>query len=806
MTQKEEFLKRLHATFKVEAAERLKSLSAGLLDLEKSPSPEARATIIETIFREAHSFKGAARSVDRGDLEAVCQALESALAGLQRGAVVVSPDLLDTLHRIVDALDLALANGEHVLTREQVLALVQQLAVPANGTPLLQRDVPIETPVLSAVDGPPENGGSSGQTEESIPINTNAVRAEEVPVSRGPFDTAQDRRLEAPSATLSTIATVERPLAAETVRVSAAKLDAVMRQVEGMLAAKLSTAQRAMDLRNARGGYDYWKKAWRKVRSETRHLTRPVDKTGTAGNGHHQASVTALLQFLDWNEHHIKELENELAGITAAAEHDRRAIGGMVDNLLDDMKQVLMLPFSTLLETFPKMVRDLSRACGKQVELVIQGGDVEIDRRILEETKDPLMHLVRNAVDHGVEAPEVRARQNKPATATVTITVAHVESGTIEVRVSDDGAGIDPGMVRNAAIRQGRVSPEEANRLNEQEAAALVFRSGVSTCAMVTDLSGRGLGLAIVREKVERVGGSVVMESHPGAGTTFLLLLPLTIATFKGVLVRAATRDFILPSASIERVLRVLPGQINTVENRETISFNGNTVALVRLDEILELTRAEQDGATAAFLPTLVLRAAKQCLAVRVDAVLGEQDVLVKSLGRQLARVRNIAGAAVSGAGKVVPILHVPDLMKSAFKRSAAIATSPAANGNGKVKQPSVLVVEDSITSRMLLVSILQSAGYRVTAVVDGMEAWTLLHTEDFDVIVSDIEMPRMNGFDLTTRIRADAQRADQPVVLVTSLDSREDRERGIDVGANAYIVKSSFDQSNLLEVVRRLI
>jgi two-component system chemotaxis sensor kinase CheA len=253
-------------------------------------------------------------------------------------------------------------------------------------------------------------------------------------------------------------------------------------------------------------------------------------------------------------------------------------------------------------------------------------------------------------------------------------------------------------------------------------------------------------------------------------------------------------------------VLRVQPSQINTVENRETVSFNGSTVALVRLDDILGLTRAQEDAAAPSFLPTLVLRAAKQCLAVRVDAVLGEQDVLVKSLGRQLARVRNIAGAAVSGTGKVVPILHVPDLIKSAVKGSAALAARPAANGNGKVKQPSILVVEDSITSRMLLVSILQSAGYRVTAVVDGMEAWTLLHTEAFDVIVSDIEMPRMNGFDLTARIRADAQRANQPVVLVTSLDSREDRERGIDVGANAYIVKSSFDQSNLLEVVRRLI
>lgn len=776
MTKKEEFLERLRATFKMEAAERLKSLSAGLLTLEKAPSPEAYPAIIESIFREAHSFKGAARSVDRTDLEAVCQGLETALAGLQRGEVAVTSNLLDTLHAVVDALDRALDNGEPVLSREQVLALVHQLPVPTNGAPLPQPEAPVEQPAPSAV---------------------------EVPV---PSPSVSTHSLTAPPS--HALPTAERPLTADTVRVSAAKLDAVMRQVEGLMAAKLSTAQRATDLRNARGGYDHWRKKWRKVRSEMRHLTRPVEKSREAGNSHPQASVTALLQFLDWNEHHIKELENELTTITVAAEHDRRAIGGMVDNLLDDMKQVLMLPFFTLLETFPKMVRDLARACGKEVELIIRGGDVEIDRRILEEIKDPLVHLVRNAVDHGTEAPEVRARQQKPATATVTINIAHVESGTIEIRVSDDGAGIDPTAVRRAALRQGRVSAEEANRLNEQEAAALVFRSGVSTCAIVTDLSGRGLGLAIVREKVERVGGSVVMESQPGVGTTFRLLLPLTIATFKGVLIRAAQRDFILPSSSIERVLRVQQGQIYTVENRETISFNGAAVAFVRLDDTLGLARLEQDAAAPSFLPALILRAGKQCLALRVDAVLGEQDVLVKSLGRQLERVRNIAGAAVSGTGKVVPILHVPDLIKSAIKDSAAIAASPAASSNGtsKVKQPSVLVAEDSITSRTLLVSILQSAGYRVSAVVDGMQAWELLHTEDFDVIVSDVEMPRMNGFDLTARIRADEHRADQPVVLVTSLESREDRERGIDVGANAYIVKSSFDQSNLLEVVRRLI
>jgi two-component system chemotaxis sensor kinase CheA len=438
------------------------------------------------------------------------------------------------------------------------------------------------------------------------------------------------------------------------------------------------------------------------------------------------------------------------------------------------------------------------------VELVIRGDEIEIDRRILEQIKDPLNHLFRNCVDHGVEQPAAREQKGKPAHATLTIAVAHKDGSKVEILVADDGTGIDVAKVKAAAGKLGIMSAEQLGKLNEREALALVFQSGLSTSPIVTDLSGRGLGLAIVRERVERLGGTIALETQPDRGTSFRIVLPLTLATFRGVLVRAGDRMFIIPAVSVERVALVAAKDIRTVENRETIALDGQALSLVRLSDVLEIPRAPGEPADNA--QVVVLGLGVDRIAFLVDTVLAEQEVLVKGLGRQLKRVRNLAGASVLGTGQVVPVLNVPDLMQSAMRPAA----SPLASVSGEQRAPaakrSILVAEDSITSRALIKNILESAGYSVTTAVDGVDAYTALKTGTFDLLVSDVEMPRMDGFDLTAKLRSDKRFADMPVVLVTALESREHRERGIDVGANAYIVKSSFDQSNLLEIVRRLI
>jgi len=453
-------------------------------------------------------------------------------------------------------------------------------------------------------------------------------------------------------------------------------------------------------------------------------------------------------------------------------------------------------------------VRDLAHDQNKDVQLVLRGSEVEIDKRILEEMKDPLIHLLRNCVDHGVEAPEARAQKGKPRRATVTLSVSQVGGNEVEILIADDGAGMDLAEIKAAAVRHGVVSEDEADKLGEQQALALIFQSGISTSRIITEISGRGLGMAIVREKVEKLGGRVAVETEPGAGTTFHILLPLTLATFKGILVEAAGQSFVIPTASVERVVRIQPDDVKTVENRETIplsraSSGQDVVALVRLDDVLELSGAKEGDA--GLMQVVVLGSGEKRIAFRVDEVLNEQEVLVKSLGAPLARVRNIAGATVLGSGKAVPILNAADLLKSALRMSG---TSSRASGAGEVETggKAVLIAEDSITSRMLLKNILESAGYQVTTAVDGMDALTALKTSDFDIVVSDVDMPRLDGFGLTEAIRGDKRLEELPVVLVTGRESREDRERGIDVGASAYIVKSSFDQSNLLDVLRRLV
>ena len=349
------------------------------------------------------------------------------------------------------------------------------------------------------------------------------------------------------------------------------------------------------------------------------------------------------------------------------------------------------------------------------------------------------------------------------------------------------------------------MSQQGADTFDEQTALSLVFQSGVSTSPVITDLSGRGVGLAIVREKVEGLGGLVSVESHAGRGSAFRITLPLTLSTFRGVHVRIGDYRFVIPIAHVEQAIRVNRDEIATVENRETIPWRGRAVSLVALADVLEIARGPGVDPGDDIVQAVILSGSGREIAFSVDEIIGEQEVLAKPLGRQLPRVRNIAGVTMLGIGKVVPLLNVADLLQSAV-RGAGTPMKRAMPEEKTAAEKSILVAEDSITARALVKNILETAGYRVKTAFDGVDALTQLKTGHFDLVVSDVEMPRMDGFGLTERIRADKALAQLPVVLVTALESREHRERGVDAGASAYIVKSSFDQSNLLEVIRRLI
>ena len=551
--------------------------------------------------------------------------------------------------------------------------------------------------------------------------------------------------------------------------------------------------------------FGLWDKQWAKIYPIICEFRRLQEKSDKQGGKRRQDDIrfARLLEFGELTHDNMKILESRLAELRRRSDHDRYATGLMVDNLLGDVKQILMLPFSTLFEAFPKLLRDLSRDQGKDVELSIRGGEIEIDRRILEEMRIVFIHLLRNTIDHGIEKPEVRKKNGKPPRGMIQIVVSRSEGNRVEILLSDDGGGIDLEGLKEASLKRGIVSPEEARKLTEQDVLSLVFQSGVSTSPIITDISGRGLGLTIVREKIEKLGGRVSIETHRHKGTTIRMTLPLTVATFRGVLVTAAERPFIIPTTDVERTVRIKREEIRTVENRDTLSLEGIAIPLVKLSDVLELSERNDESPV---ITVLILESQGKRIGFRVDEILTEQEILIKSMSRPLSRVRNIAAATILGSGKVVPVLNVSDLVKSAATSAVRPVKPAAPQAGGEAAKKTILVVEDSITSRMLLKNILETSGYLVKTAVDGIDAISQLKTEKFDAVVSDVDMPRMNGFNLTEKIRGDKKLAELPVVLVTALGSREDRERGIDVGANAYIVKSSFDQSNLLETLRRLI
>ena len=760
----DDFQKKLLATFKVEAGEHLNALSSGLIALEQSPLAEKQSGLVETIFREAHSLKGASRAVNLAEIETICQSLESVFSSLKRKEIKLSPELFDLLHRAADALGGLLSSVEAQrppAEKSLVALLAQELEAAAKGV--------LPEPKREGFKGTEQN--SAAAVPEALPVSA------------------------------------ERALPAETVRIRAARLDSLLLQAEELLSAKLTMKQRTSELQNLKATITVWEKEWTKVHPVLREVQKFLGKNGRQnGNGQLNPQIRGLAEFLDWNRSFVKSLATALDSLAKAAEQDHRSLGGMVDNLVEDVKRACMLPFASLLEIFPKFIRDLSRDQGKEVDWVSHGEEVQVDRRILQGMKDPLFHLVRNCIDHGIEKPAERTRKNKPSRGTVTVAISQRDGNKVEILVSDDGSGINVAKVRAAALKLGIITSEQDKALDEQQVLSFLFHSGVSTSPIITDISGRGLGLAIVREKVEKLGGTVSVESHPDRATTFRIVLPLTLATFRGVLVRLDEHRFVIPTAHVERVVGVSKEGIKTVENRETIELNGQAVSLVRLGSVLELPHKAMGTETAAKSPAIVLSAAGKQIAFLVHEISAEQEVLVKSLGPQLPRVRNIAGATVLGTGKVVPILNVLDLMHSAVRVAPIPAAAGAVAEKMETTRKAILVAEDSITARTLLKNILESAGYNVKTAVDGLDAFTTLRTEEFDLVVSDVDMPRMSGFDLTAKIRADKKLSELPVVLVTALESRQDRERGIDVGANAYIVKSSFDQSNLLEVIRRLI
>ncbi|QXM09818.1 response regulator [Geomonas subterranea] len=762
MLDSDALLKELLATFELEAREHLGELSSLLLSLERETEAAGRNPLLEAIFRRVHTLKGAAHAVNFPDVALACQRLEDVLAGLKRGDLALGLEQFDSLHASVNALSDGLFRG-----------LSAAAALPA---PSPEESPPLPAPPTRAVPHEAPEVTVSQRRQVATPVQP---RPTPPPPARVP---GGKPAAPPPAAT--------RPQGDETVRVSARLLEELLLQSEELVSAKLSASALHEELAAAA--------AELAQRHGERSRAHETARRGVKGAGGREAALCVLLE---QSCHAERQLEGRLRLLEKSADKHLRSLQSMLDPLLEEMKKLQLLPGATVCEPFAKLVRDLSRELGKEADFTCLGGEVELDRRILAELREPLLHLVRNMVDHGIEEPREREAAGKPARGSIRAEIRLQDANRAELILEDDGRGIDIDRVKAAALRLETAPADLLERMSDHDALQLVFESGLSTSTSVGSVSGRGVGLAIVRQSLERLGGHVTVSSTPGAGTAFRLVFPLSFARMRGLLVQVSGRDCVIPAASVELSARVAPDGVKRVENRDTVLVNGELVALVSLGRILEVPRSAPGPEQGPCF--VVLHAGEKRIAFAVDQVLGVQEILVKPLGRQLSRVRNVAGATILGNGRVVPVLNVADLFRSALLVDAPALPSPTPVA--QARQVSVLVAEDSITSRTLLKNILESAGYDVRTAVDGMDALSQLRAGSCDVVVSDIEMPRMDGFQLTAAIRADAKLSALPVILVTGLESRGDRERGIDVGASAYLVKSSFDQANLIEVIQKL-
>lgn len=790
--KEDEFRNRLNAAFRTEAAEHIAAICSGFSELDSTSQPGKAPEIIENTFREIHTLKGAARSLNKTEIELLCQGAESALSALRHGSISFSRPLADLIFLTLGRVNTIIEGEGEVSTSFSGVTthdLIASLERAAEGEPVTVPDmqqIP-DQPVVSAL--------LPAEQPQTIPLDslctseysTSSLYSETEPAEPG----AETRKV---------------PDISGTIRVPASQMDLILFRAEDLIIQKESLMRNIRELDGIATLLETAMKELLLFSFDIEEFRTPIstqiDESVLTSD---LSQRRKLADFSQKNIQILHDLDTRIASCSVASQQDLHAFNRQVDGLLSEVREVMLVPATSVLMFLPLAIQEMAASMGKEIELVIEGGSLLVDRRILEGMKDPLIHLVRNAVDHGIEQPEERARAGKSAIGKITVSLIEIAGNRIMLTISDDGRGIDIGQVKTAAQKRGIMETDELEGMGESEIIRLLFRSGLSTSAIITELSGRGLGLAIVEEQAQKYDGDVTIETNPKKSTHVQITLPVRLATLRGVIVRTGDHLFIVPIVYTERVLRVDEQEVQLVEDQRTIRYLNEAIPLISLTTLLGLPHAPVQPPGKQVRYAVVIASGAIRIAIEVDEVIREQELSQKSLGPQLARVSTIAGATITGSGKVIPVLNVVDLVKIATRGS--LPTEPERLTKGEIPTiRTLLIVEDSITARMLLKNILQAAGYVVKTAVDGMDAWTVLKTDPIDLVVSDIEMPRMNGFDLTTAIRHDQDLADLPVVLVTALASQKDRERGIDTGANAYIVKSSFDQSNLLDIIGRLI
>lgn len=494
----------------------------------------------------------------------------------------------------------------------------------------------------------------------------------------------------------------------------------------------------------------------------------------------------------------IMEFQQEL-------EEDVLYLGYIIQELHAEAMALRMLPLKTITEGFVRMVRDLSKSQGKEVEFEISGETIEVDRLLLESLKPMLLHMLTNAVDHGIELPEERLARGKPAKGTIRLSASH-EGNSVIIMIRDDGSGMDPNKIKQAALRRGVIDQDEAERLRDDEALYLTLRQGFSTSEIVTDISGRGVGMDVVKMNIEKVKGNLVLRSEVGRFTEIQLQLPLTLAVLDALMISCAGEQYAIPVSSVQETIKIRSGDIATVAGKEVLSVRNATVPLFSLSRILGLEEHGTTTISGGKVAAVILKQRDQVIACTIDRNNGTSEIVVKGLGGQLKRVRHTFGATILGDGNPALILDVPDIFATAEGVSSGGLRKALQESQSFVSRGKVLVVDDSITTRTMEKSILVANGYEVVIAVSAEDALEKIGEMIFDLVISDVEMPGLNGFELTARLRAMDDYRNVPVIIVSSLAKDEHKRKAIEAGAQAYIVKGAFEQGTMLDTVEALI
>jgi len=592
----------------------------------------------------------------------------------------------------------------------------------------------------------------------------------------------------------------------KTLRVDTNKLDQLVSQVGELIISKIKAKDHLTEIEKISHSVEDWYREWNKSKQFIKYMNKkPINPVNLPAGTSNYSQNKNIYSFFEESSSRFVDLMNKINTLYKTIQEDDARLSLIVNELEEKIKSVRVLPLATIFHMFPRMVRDIAREKNKDIDLVISGSETSVDKKIIEEIKSPLMHIIRNSIDHGIEIPEVRIKNGKNPQGKIFLSAYHLENSVL-IEIIDDGRGIDLEAIKRKAVQKGLLSDAELQSMNDDQIMNIIFWPGFSTGDVVTDISGRGIGLDIVHTKITQLNGKVNIKSTLGEGCRVSIQLPVTMATIKSFLVRVNNQTFAIPTIAIKSALLIKPEEIFFKEGKETIIVDNKTIPICRLSKILEMT--EEKVKEEEKIIVVIIQAEDVQVGFIIDKLLGDQEILHKNLAPPLLRVRNIAGVTTIGSGELCLIINVNDLVKSAYSSFGMTKKQLIIDkqSNISVVKKNILVVDDSVTTRILERNILKAAGYNVTVAINGLDALTKLSSEKFDLIVSDIEMPEINGFELTERLRTDNRFKDIPIVLVTSLVSEADKRKGLDLGANAYITKGGFNQEELIDIIRKML